>query len=1469
MGVTPHVMSGERELTSLWLSVLIVLATITIPVQVPMGPGPITGVAAGAGNMPAADEPGSFVVEYVPDWNSTLSADLDDGHSATNTSDATASIIVDRSSSMGTNNSFSDTQDTATAIVDGLSSSDEANVISVDGDATTEQSLTTSHTTVNTTIDGLSLNSSDPSNVSAGINTSTDALDTLDQPKIAILFSDGQADDGAAALAAAQSANTSGVTLHTVGYGDANHSLLYRMAAKTNGSYRYVEDSSDVPTAYERDRANLKANLLHDEDDDGLADEWENESLPLKTGGTVATDHTTNDTDGDGLEDGEEMFLRFINETGGTPAVELAYEQRSNATLEDTDLDGLDDGFELQKAGTDPMDTDTDGDGTSDAGEDPDGDGVKNLEEQSEGTHPRAADSDGDGVDDDTEIEESLLDPLNNDSDDDGLRDGLEDLDDDGLNNSVESEIGTDVMDTDTDGDGLNDSFEMRANVSTAEYPISENISPTDADTDGDGITDDAEDIDGDGLSNIDEQANGTSPLYPDSDRDGLNDGDELDNGTDPLDPDSDDDGLFDGGELQGGFGADPLDNDTDSDGTFDGNETYTASVTHGPTNVTVNVTGQGNATRGLSIEQATTNASEGARISHGVNIDHSGSFDYAYVHLPVADGVDLSSINTSVFKSDIAEGEVSKPVNTTVNETSREVIVNVTSFSLARAINTDDREHVTQTKLPAQWPYFDNMSSGWTVYGDGQVSNGTVHVDHDPDIEDAGSWARRHVNLSAFPKSEANPKAHLKMYIEATGAAADDSAYAYVTDYTPTAYEGERDGTHRRETEAVPHEVCTQNGCSLDDSNNQTVSLNVTDWVGENATVKLVAKGDAQITAEWMRLKVVSDDDGIEDAVETVAGENITGERLKPNKKGTAIAEHQWQPLALNPRENDTDGEGLHDDQEVTLTDLSMSGPNPDRTIALQEYTTHPNYTDTDGDAASLSGKGAVAEDDNGDTIYLDDYNETNGAQYTLNTSSQNHHRYAYEGTADHTLTTGETNPLAWDTDDDGVGDGEELARLRTDPAAEQTYDITHDHEQHFETALEQANRENRWRIMSIVGSGCEITGRNAYDCEFNDATDDFDLIYQNGEEGLEKFEYVALDGDDQFSSWKGNSDEIRDIGGKVETTGNSQAIWAAWDADTDNDGLPDGRDAAPKKVDANNNGLWDGVIGVYDVGYAGGANTDDVILYRDRLRPIGSTHLQKQIEKHGQHSKVHPGEQLWGHAGLDQINLEVDYYYTNNDSLDSDQWRNEIEQNYAMYDIDVNINRGQHINLSQLQNIGVNPHDGLSDNEIETVKKHYDDPDIDGVYTLISDAEEYSPNSRGASAKIKFGWFGNPKWISLYADKGGANSLLHQPCGNTTATENRRFLWREPLMEEIGHTIDTGELDDTNEEVYTGSIQDSTTEVAAVTKLDTDCNKVTAGVDDWGVHSKGVSSQSYYYYDPFNYDYIPFTIEELLSSG
>ncbi|MDE0594899.1 MAG: hypothetical protein OSB65_06610, partial [Roseibacillus sp.] len=105
----------------------------------------------------------------------------------------------------------------------------------------------------------------------------------------------------------------------------------------------------------------------------------------------------------------------------------------------------------------------------------------------------------------------------------------------------------------DTDGDGIPDGQELN-------YP---------------GITDLTQlgtgDFDGDGVSDLQEIADGTDPTNPDTDGDGLGDGVENTNGTDPTNPDTDGDGLTDGAEDT--LGTDPLVVDTDGDGSDDGVE--------------------------------------------------------------------------------------------------------------------------------------------------------------------------------------------------------------------------------------------------------------------------------------------------------------------------------------------------------------------------------------------------------------------------------------------------------------------------------------------------------------------------------------------------------------------------------------------------------------------------------------------------------------------------------------------------------------------------------------------------------------------------------------------------------------------------------------------------------------------------------------------------------------------------------
>ena len=97
-------------------------------------------------------------------------------------------------------------------------------------------------------------------------------------------------------------------------------------------------------------------------------------------------------------------------------------------------------------------------------------------------------------------------------------------------------------------------------------------------DTDGNGINDGEEDLDGDGLSNLQEISLGTSLTDTDTDGDGLCDGEEvLTHGTDPLQKDTDGDGLSDYDDIFLGFS--PLLADTDQNGIPDGEEKVFQSV--------------------------------------------------------------------------------------------------------------------------------------------------------------------------------------------------------------------------------------------------------------------------------------------------------------------------------------------------------------------------------------------------------------------------------------------------------------------------------------------------------------------------------------------------------------------------------------------------------------------------------------------------------------------------------------------------------------------------------------------------------------------------------------------------------------------------------------------------------------------------------------------------------------------------
>lgn len=109
-------------------------------------------------------------------------------------------------------------------------------------------------------------------------------------------------------------------------------------------------------------------------------------------------DGATEDTDGDGLTDAEELNTYFTDPNDS-----------------DSDDDELSDGQEVLTYETNPNASDTDGDTVTDG-----------VEVNVYGSDPNSSDSDGDLLTDGEEVFTYLTDPIDSDSDDDGVSDGVE-----------------------------------------------------------------------------------------------------------------------------------------------------------------------------------------------------------------------------------------------------------------------------------------------------------------------------------------------------------------------------------------------------------------------------------------------------------------------------------------------------------------------------------------------------------------------------------------------------------------------------------------------------------------------------------------------------------------------------------------------------------------------------------------------------------------------------------------------------------------------------------------------------------------------------------------------------------------------------------------------------------------------------------------------------------------------------------
>ena len=266
--------------------------------------------------------------------------------------------------------------------------------------------------------------------------------------------------------------------------------------------------------------------------------------------------------------------------------------------------------------------------------------------------------------------------------------DGFKDTDGDGLVDELEIFLETDMNKEDTDGDGLSDYEEVYI---TGTDPLM-------ADSDEDGILDPEEDEDEDGLTVMEELAEGTDCEDEDTDGDSLSDGQEVKVlGTNPISADTDEDGLTDDEELR--LGLDPKNPMTDGV-TPDGMRTFTQSTDDSVKDAALKasdnwlmpgITGTvtGDITKNIRMYDSSVYALEGNRsvvsdfveVSTAYETPVTLTFGYTATYIG-----DMNNLNIMTYTEDGLT-----PVDTVIDEVNREIRAEISESGVYFVMDLDE----------------------------------------------------------------------------------------------------------------------------------------------------------------------------------------------------------------------------------------------------------------------------------------------------------------------------------------------------------------------------------------------------------------------------------------------------------------------------------------------------------------------------------------------------------------------------------------------------------------------------------------------------------------------------------------------------------------------------------------------------------------------------------------------------------